>query len=106
MVSVASRSLWVKSELIMGDPFWVRKPLSLCSLPGPSVQGILPARILEWLGCYVLQGIFQTQGLKLLLHILHWQAGTFFTTDSAIKLLGIYPEKTIIEKDTFTPVLL
>ena len=27
--SAASRSLWIKSELIMGDPIWVRKPLSL-----------------------------------------------------------------------------
>ena len=27
--SAASRSLWIRSELIMGDPFWVRKPLSL-----------------------------------------------------------------------------
>ena len=104
--SIASRSLWIRSELIIGDPFWVRKSLSLCSLLGPSVQRILQARILKWLGCYVLQGIFQTQGLKLHLRILHWQAGTFFTTDSAIKLLGIYPEKTIIEKDTFTPILL
>ena len=27
--SAASRSLWIRSELIMGDPFWVRKPLSI-----------------------------------------------------------------------------
>ena len=27
--SAASRSLWIRSELIMGGPFWVRKPLSL-----------------------------------------------------------------------------
>ena len=27
--SAASRSLWIRSELIMGDPFGVRKPLSL-----------------------------------------------------------------------------
>ena len=27
--SVASRSLWMRSELIMGDSFWVRNPLSL-----------------------------------------------------------------------------
>ena len=26
--------------------------------------------------------------------------------DPTIPLLGIYPEKTIIEKDTFTPILL
>ena len=27
--SAASRSLWINSELKMGDPFWVGKPLSL-----------------------------------------------------------------------------
>ena len=30
--SAASRSLWIRSELIMGDPFGVRKPLSLSIL--------------------------------------------------------------------------
>ena len=27
--SAASQSMWIRSELIMGDPFWVRKPLYL-----------------------------------------------------------------------------
>ena len=37
-----------------------------CSLPGPSVHGILQARILgESVGChFLLQGIFLTQGLS------------------------------------------
>ena len=33
-----------------------------CSLPGPSVHGILQARILEWVTCPLLQLIFTTQG--------------------------------------------
>ena len=32
-----------------------------CSLPGSSVQGILQARILEWVAIFLLQGIFPTQ---------------------------------------------
>ena len=31
------------------------------SLPGSSVRGILQARILEWVACALLQGIFPTQ---------------------------------------------
>jgi len=50
-----------------------------CSPPGSSVHGIL-----EWVGkdtgvgCHaLLQGIFPTQGLNLLLlHLQHWQAGS------------------------------
>ena len=33
-----------------------------CSLPGPSVHGILQARILEWAGIPFFRGIFLTQG--------------------------------------------
>ena len=43
-----------------------------CSLPGFSVQGILQARILSGC-CFLLQGIFPTQGLKHVLCLLHWQ---------------------------------
>ena len=32
-----------------------------CSLPGSSVQGIIQARILEWVAIFLLQGIFLTQ---------------------------------------------
>ena len=35
-----------------------------CILPGSSVHGILQARILEWVSCCLLQGIFLTQGLN------------------------------------------
>ena len=33
-----------------------------CSPPGSSMQGILQARILEWVCRFLLQGIFPTQG--------------------------------------------
>ena len=40
-----------------------------CSPPGSPVHGILQARILEWVGCSLLQGIFPAQGSNLgLLH--------------------------------------
>ena len=35
-----------------------------CSPPGSSVQGILQARILEWVAIFLLQGIFLTQELN------------------------------------------
>ena len=58
--------------------------------------------------CVLLQGISSMQGLNLhLLCLLHYQAGSLSLRamyDPAIPLLGIYPEKTIIEKDTCTPV--
>ena len=48
-----------------------------CSLPGSSVQGILQAKISEWVAMPLLQGIFQTQGSNLyLLRLLHWQVGS------------------------------
>ena len=47
----------------------------LCSPPGPSVHGILQARILEGMGCHaLLQWIFLTQGSNPhLLSLLRWQ---------------------------------
>ena len=49
-----------------------------CSLPGSSVHGIIPARIL---GChFLLQGNFFRQGSnQCLLSLLHWQADSFTT---------------------------
>ena len=56
------------------------------SPPGPSVHGILQARILEW--HFLLQGIFPTQGSNLsLLHLLH--CNVFFFT-SAIREAKYY----------------
>ena len=51
-----------------------------CSLPGPSVHGILQARILEWVAMPSSRGIFPTQGSNPCL--LHWQA------DSLLHHLG------------------
>ena len=57
----------------------LRDPMD-CSLPGSSIHGILPARILEWVAV-PLQGIFPTQGSNPhLLHLLHWQVGSFTTS--------------------------
>ena len=45
-----------------------------CNPPGSSVHGILQARILEWVGYFLLQGIFPNQGSNpCLLHLLYWQ---------------------------------
>ena len=42
-----------------------------CSLSGSSVHGTFQARILEWIGHFLLQGIFLTQGSNQ--HLLFWQ---------------------------------
>ena len=45
-----------------------------CSLSGPSIHGILQARILELAAIFLLQGIFLNQGSNPhLLGLLHWQ---------------------------------
>ena len=44
-----------------------------CSLPGSSVLGILQARILEWIATPSSRG---SSWSLLLLHLLHWQAGS------------------------------
>ena len=57
-----------------------------CRLPGCSVRGILQARVMEWDCCFLLQGIFPTQGSNLGL----WSpalAGGFFTTEPPGKAL-------------------
>jgi len=53
-----------------------------CSLLDFSVHGIFQARILQWVNSFLLQGIFPTQGIKLVFPAL---AGRFFTTESARK---------------------
>ena len=43
--------------------------LTFCDPMDYTVHGILQARILQWVSCFLLQGIFPTQGLNLgLLH--------------------------------------
>ena len=52
-----------------------------CGPPGSSVYGILQARILEWAARPSSRGIFPTRGSNLnLLHLLHWQGGSFTTS--------------------------
>ena len=48
-----------------------------CKPPGSSVQGILQARILEWVAMSFSRGIFPTQGLNPhLLYLLHREGGS------------------------------
>ena len=53
-----------------------------CSLPGSSVHGILQARILEWVALPFSRGSSCQGSNPHLLHLLHWQAGFFFTTST------------------------
>ena len=49
-----------------------------CSPPGFSVHGISQARILEWVCCFLPQGIFLTQGSNLhLLRLRHCRGNTY-----------------------------
>ena len=65
---------------------WLCDPMD-CSLPGSSVHGIIPARIL---GChFLLQGNFFRQGSnQCLLCLLHWQADSF-TTEPRLALNSV-----------------
>ena len=48
-----------------------------CSPPGYSVQGILQARILEWVAISFSRGSSQPRdGTQVSLHLLHWQTGS------------------------------
>ena len=72
-----------------------------------SVHGILQARIQEWVAMPSSRGSFSTQGLNLsLLHLLCWQAGSLpVVPPGKPHFLGIYPDNTLIQKDTCTPML-
>ena len=65
-----------------------------CSLPGSSIHGIFRATVLEW-GAIAFSRRTVWRFLKKL--------KTKLPYDLAILLLGIYPEKTITEKDTSSP---
>ena len=78
-----------------------------CSPPGSSVNGDCPGKN-TGVGCHaLLQEIFPTQGSdsglphcrRILYHLSH-QGSPY---DPAIAVLGIYPEKNQIQKDTCTP---
>ena len=67
-----SRLLCVHAKLLHSCPT-LCDPID-CSLPGPSVHGILQARILKLVAMPFSRGISWTQGLNL--HLLHWQASS------------------------------
>ena len=55
-----------------------------CSPPDSFIQGILHARILEWIAMSSSRESSQPRDLTLIrLHLLHWQAAFFFFTTSA-----------------------
>ena len=109
------RTLW--SVLVTPSCLTLCDPMD-CSPPGSSVHGILQARILEWVAIPFSRGSSQAKDRT-------WVSGTaggLFTHlshqnflkklkmetpyDPAIPLLGIYPEKTLIRKDTCTPMFI
>ena len=105
-----------RSVLVTPSCLTLSDPMD-CSPPGSSVRGILQAR--TGLGCHsLLQGIFPSQGLNLGLR--HCRRTLYPSKppeflkklkmetpyDPAIPLLGIYPEKTLIQKDTCTPMFI
>ena len=81
-------------------------PQTDCILPSSSVHGIFQARILEWIAISLSRGSSWPRDWTLISHFV----GRCFTVwatrevpyDPAIPLLGIYPEKTILPKDTCT----
>ena len=83
-------------------------PWTIYSLPGSSVLGIFQARILQWVGHFLLQGIFPTQGLNpCLLCLLHWQVVSLAeppgqpskTTQQPCKYISdMYPTKKALQK--------
>ena len=61
--------LWFKVKVLVTQSCPTLCDSMDCSTPGSSVHGVSQARILEWVFCLLLQGIFLTQWLNLgLLH--------------------------------------
>ena len=81
-----------------------------CSLPGPSVYRILQARKLEWVVIPFSRGSSrprdrtQVSALQASSLYLIQQGSPKLPSNPAIQLLGIDPEKTMVQKDTCTPV--
>ena len=78
-----------------------------CNPPGSSVHGDSLGNN-TGVGCHVLlQRIFPTQGLNPhLLCPLHWQADSLPLASPRKPILGIYPDKTRIQKDICTPMFI
>ena len=87
-----------------------------CSLPGSSVHGIFQAIVLEWIAISFSRGSSQprdqTQVSRIVdRHFTIWatrevlkKLGIELPCDPAVPLLGIYPKKTVIQKDTCAPM--
>ena len=67
------------------------------SLPGSSVHGILQARTMVWVAIF-----FSRRSVQSFCKELNRE----LSCDLANPLLGIYPEKTIIQKDTCTSIFI
>ena len=76
MTCVCACAKLLQSRLTLCDPLD-------CSPPGLSVQGILQARILEWLAMYSLQGDLPHPGMEPMSLMSPALAGRFFTTSVA-----------------------
>ena len=71
----------------------------------PSVRGILQARILEWVCCFLLQDIIPTQGLNLpFISLL--LTGCFFTAKLPGKPLSLRPKLLTLETSAAAAKLL
>ena len=92
----------------MSDSVQPHKPL----LPGSSVPGILQAITLEWVAISfsnawkwkVKEKSLSCVQLLVTSGTAAYQAPLSMGNDPAIPILGIYPEKNMIWKDTCTPV--
>ena len=77
--SIFKREVWlcafVLSHSVVSSSF---APHLDCSLPGSSVFGMFPARVMEWVAIFLLQEIFPAQRSNLHLHASR-PAGRFFT---------------------------
>ena len=69
-----------------------------CSPPDFSVHGIIQPRILKWIAIPILQEVFLTQGLNLLLlHLLYWQEYSL--------LLALHPHNNTLQYKLFNILL-
>ena len=111
-ICTASLSIHLSMDIVSMHAKLLQSRLTLWdqmnySPPGSSVHEILQARILEWVAISFFQRIFLTKGLNPhLLCLLHLQVDSLPLASPRKPILGIYPDKTLIQKDTCTPVII
>ena len=111
-ICTASLSIHLSMDIVSMHAKLLQSRLTLWdqmnySPPGSSVHEILQARILEWVAISFFQRIFLTKGLNPhLLCLLHLQVDSLPLASPRKPILGIYPDKTLIQKDTCTPMFL